>query len=113
MERECKKHGLTSHAERKENGEHRGWRCRKCTVDAVSEWRRRLKKKAVEHMGGQCVKCGYDKFQGALIFHHRENNKSFGVSGHGNTRAWDRVVEELKKCDMLCLNCHAEEHHGE
>jgi len=107
MEKECKKHGLTEFA----NDGY--YRCKKCSVEAVSEWRRRLKKKAVEYKGGKCQKCGYDKYQGALIFHHRENNKSFDVSGHGNTRSWKRVKEELKKCDILCLNCHAEEHHGE
>jgi hypothetical protein len=104
--RVCKKHGETAHS-KDVNGR---FRCRKCSVERVTEWRRRLKKRAVDYLGGKCVICGYDKYVGSMVFHHREENKSFGVSGHGNTRSWKRVVEELKKCDLLCLNCHSELH---
>ena len=106
MNKECKKHGLTEHSLRIDGR----WICKKCSVERVTKWRQNLKKRAVEYLGGKCQKCGYNKYQGALIFHHREDNKSFGVAGRGHTRSWKRVKEELDKCDLLCLNCHAEEH---
>jgi hypothetical protein len=74
----------------------------------VTEWRRRTKQKCVELLGGKCQRCGYDRCFAALIFHH-PGEKSFGI-GSGNIIAWAKIEKELKKCELLCLNCHAEEH---
>ncbi|GAH07925.1 unnamed protein product, partial [marine sediment metagenome] len=27
-------------------------------------------------------------------------------------RSFDKLVEEIKKCDVVCLNCHALRHKG-
>lgn len=76
---------------------------------AVSKRRRRIKQMAVELLGGKCCRCGYDKCIAALQFHHVDPmQKLFGISS-GATRAWKVVQEELKKCILLCANCHAEE----
>jgi hypothetical protein len=106
-ERECKHHGKYQFAL-----EGRGYyRCTKCRSEAVQRRREKLKKKAVEHKGGECKVCGYNKCVDALEFHHRDpNTKEFGVAAKGYTRSWDKVKEELDKCDMLCANCHRELH---
>lgn len=55
-----------------------------------------------------CVKCGFSDPR-ALSFHHRDpKTKEFGISEalRRNTKL-AKVVEEVKKCDILCLNCHA------
>ena len=84
---------------------------RKClTADAVTRWRRNLKKRAVEYKGGKCEYCGYAKCLAALEFHH-PGGKDFAISGNGNTRAWAKVKVELDKCVLTCKNCHAEQHH--
>jgi hypothetical protein len=45
----------------------------------------------------------------ALTFHHRDpSEKDFAISG--TSWAWDRIKKELDKCDLLCMNCHAERH---
>ena len=45
-----------------------------------------------------------------LQFHHVDRTlKEFGIAAEGATRAWSEVVEELKKCILLCANCHAEQ----
>lgn len=106
--KECKKHGSTIHAVR-ENGR---LRCMKCDVEHVTEWRRKTKRRAVEYKGGKCILCGYDKWEGALVFHHTENNKSFSIGDKGFTRAWEKMTGELDKCVLLCLNCHQEVHAG-
>jgi hypothetical protein len=63
-------------------------------------------------MGGSCERCGYNKCIAALQFHHKNpKNKKFGVSAMGIYRGWEKVKKELKKCIMICANCHWEEHH--
>jgi 5-methylcytosine-specific restriction endonuclease McrA len=80
---------------------------------AVSKRRKELKQKAVMQLGGKCQICSYDKTTDALHFHHRNSKaKSFGLSQRGLTRSWKKVQDELKKCVLICANCHAEIHAG-
>lgn len=79
----------------------------------VVERRRKLKRMAVELKGGSCQICGYNKYIGALDFHHvDEEKKSFDLSSKGMTRSWDRIKEEINKCVLVCSNCHREIHAG-
>ena len=63
-------------------------------------------------VGRQCWFCGYDKTFTNLCFHHVEReNKNFGLT----TReligyAWKRVIAEMRKCILICHNCHGEIH---
>lgn len=76
----------------------------------VDRRRRQLKVKLVQFFGGKCIRCGYDECIAALEFHHRDKElKSFTIAASGHTRAWARLVEEAKKCDLLCANHHREE----
>lgn len=81
-----------------------------------------LKRRAVNYMGGGCKLCGYSKCLRALEFHHREReNKTFGISTFigekvfefGIEEVWEQVLAELKKCTLLCANCHREVEAGE
>ena len=77
----------------------------------------RYNKKTVykNKLGGKCQICGYDKYQGALHFHHIDpTQKKFTISD-GTARkkySQEEVESELKKCALLCANCHAEVHAG-
>lgn len=107
MNKECKKHGVVSHALRTEGG----FRCRKCAVEAVERRRRKIKRDALEFLGGKCQRCGYDRCGAALEFHHRDpKGKDFEIT---KSMSWDKILVELKKCDLLCSNCHREEHNAE
>lgn len=78
---------------------------------AVIKRRQVLKTKAVALLGGKCAVCGYDKYPGVLDFHHIDPaTKSFGISSGGFSRSWQAIEAELKKCVLLCANCHREEH---
>lgn len=71
---------------------------------------RDFKQRCVNHLGGKCKRCGYNRSIWALHVHHRDPSfKSFKISG-AQWRNWRVVVLELDKCDLLCANCHAEEH---
>lgn len=68
---------------------------------------------AVQYKGGQCCICGYNKYVGALEFHHLDpNQKDFGIGSKGYTRSFDIVKKELDKCICVCSNCHREIHAG-
>ena len=70
-----------------------------------------LKNKLVKQLGGECLVCGYKKCVAALHFHHLNPfEKKFNISD--KTRIDKELREELKKCVILCGNCHAEYHAG-
>lgn len=87
---------------------------RSCSsIASVAIKRKELKLKAIDFLGGKCVKCGYDKCSNALEFHHVDDRKEFGISKKGYTKSWKKIKNELKKCVLLCANCHREEHYDE
>jgi len=109
IERRCPQHGRTRFVL-----ENRGsYRCMKCRRADVSAWRRRAKQRLVEEAGGKCKACGYDRYLGALQFHHLDpSTKTFSLSRRGCTRAFAELKAEAAKCVLLCANCHAEVESG-
>lgn len=84
------------------------------TSDAVRRWRKNTKHRIVAAMGGKCCLCGYNKCNESLALHHlNPAEKEFGL-GHiiGHPIAWSRIVKELRKCILICNNCHGEIHSG-
>jgi 5-methylcytosine-specific restriction endonuclease McrA len=78
-------------------------------IKAVSKRRRKIKEQAIALKGGKCQICGYSRYQGALDFHHIDpTTKTFGIGSSGHSRSWERVLEELAKCILVCANCHRE-----
>ena len=103
--RECPRHGWGPFVRVGKVGT---YRCARCNTEAVSDRRRRVKEILVTEAGGRCVTCGFDRYVGALQFHHRDpSTKAFEVSGQGITRSLQRLRLEAKKCVLLCANCHA------
>lgn len=82
--------------------------------EAVIAWRVRIKQRMIEALGGQCVVCGYDRWSGNLHCHHLDPTaKEVTFSGaRTNPRAWTRIVDELRKCVLVCDRCHTEIHAG-
>lgn len=100
----CPRHGRCSHV-----CEPRGYyRCRRCRKEAVTRRRRRIKQILVVEAGGRCQLCAYDRCLAALEFHHVDpSEKHFGMARNG-VHGIDRLRAELRKCVLLCGNCHAE-----
>jgi hypothetical protein len=102
----CLRHGLTEFVLRP-GGE--GFRCVLCRSEDVTKSRRRRKEQLVREAGGRCQICGYDRYVGALQFHHVDRTtKRFGMSHRGIPRGLDVAREEARRCVLLCGNCHAE-----
>lgn len=74
--------------------------------------RKRLKLELVNSCGGECRRCGYKKYPKLLHFHHRDPEiKNTSLSSNAVARMpWSEVMQEVTKCDLLCSNCHLEEH---
>jgi transposase-like protein len=76
---------------------------------AVAKRRRVVKRRLVEDAGGACVLCGYRRWPGALQFHHVDpGEKEFHIAQRGYSRSLTRSRAEVRKCVLLCANCHAE-----
>ena len=78
----------------------------------VKNWRQKTKKRLIDGFGGCCNRCGYDVYHGSMDFHHIDpSEKSFSISqGMKNPKKWNDLVEEVKKCVLLCNRCHHELH---
>ena len=75
----------------------------KANVDYISRIAKRIK--AINLLGGKCNKCQSDDIF-ILEFHHKKKNKERDIS---NLRGkWDKIEKEVKKCELLCRNCHFE-----
>ena len=84
-------------------------RCNSCVAHSSKRF---FKQQVVEHLGGKCVRCGYDKCLASLHAHHKDpSQKRFDI-GQAACRKWPVVVRELEGCELLCANCHGEEHSG-
>ena len=83
-------------------------------VERVKKWRKANKQRMIEAMGRKCQCCGYDSCAEALAFHHIDpSQKDIGFGGaRSNPKAWSKLVTELRKCILVCHNCHSEIHAG-
>jgi|SRR3989338_6345300 len=82
-------------------------RCGSCNTKIR---RFRSKAAAVKYLGGKCEKCGWTGNQAALQFHHKNSKgKEFNIGNVAN-KSWDSIKAEMRKCILLCANCHMIEH---
>ena len=63
-------------------------------------------------VGNCCSVCGYDVCDAALELHHVDpNQKEFNLS-KSRSYSKEKILAEIKKCVLLCSNCHREVHAG-
>lgn len=87
--------------------------CKKCEAERARQHYQEGQK-ILQSLKDKCSKCGYDKNPAALEFHHIDNNKEAIVSKlfqhYVSPKSLEKIQEEIKKCIILCANCHREEH---
>lgn len=84
---------------------------KKDSYKSVKDWRRNTKAKIVEGFGGICACCGLIDHPIAYDFHHIDpSKKDFQIAGL--SISWEKLVEEAKKCVLLCSICHRKCHFG-
>ena len=70
----------------------------------------------LDYKNSKCAKCSYDKNPASLHFHHRnKDQKLFDISSFSKRIKKiedldNYIISELDKCEILCNNCHVEEH---
>ena len=105
VRRVCKTHGEVDFYL-----ENRGfYRCLFCRRSRTIAWRKKSRAKLLELFGNKCEICGYNRYCGALEFHHiYPEDKEFALSGAGQTLSFGRMLAEARKCILVCANCHRE-----
>lgn len=85
--------------------------CKTCSKLRDALRMRKYKQELVREVGSKCVRCGYNKCLGALEFHHLDPSEK--DPDFKTMRSWskERKLVEVKKCELLCANCHREEHY--
>ena len=80
---------------------------KKLEYTSILSWAKKIK--AIHQLGGKCRNCGDDNIF-HLTFHHLDlNEKEFEISDIRKYR-WSKIDNELRKCELLCYNCHSEIH---
>lgn len=77
----------------------------------VISWRVRKKYELILYKGGKCERCGYSNLEcpNVFNFHHIDANmKDFTISG--KSFSFQKLKNEVDKCQLLCANCHGEVH---
>lgn len=88
--------------------------CKKCYKHVYGQRRldrlKEIRDECLAYLGGKCCRCGYDKCSAALEFHHRDPQQKDPNWKRMRYLRLASIRDELDKCDLLCSNCHREQH---
>ncbi len=93
------------------NGKYFHSRCKSCLYERDRHKKLARRIKIVKLMGGKCRHCNYAKNYAALDIHHKDPKTKELTGQELKEKPWNKVIEEIKKCELLCRNCHMEFHH--
>ncbi len=73
----------------------------------MTDTRRQRRLDAIKLLGGRCHDCGnpFSDRPEVFDFDHMYD-KTKAISKMITTASWERVLAELKKCELVCTNCH-------
>jgi len=76
----------------------------------VRKWRKVTKIRIVESFGGKCCICGKEYPPELFDLHHLDpskKEKEIQISRIiASPISWKKTVNELRKCVLICANCH-------
>lgn len=88
--------------------------CKKCQSERIKQGQRETRD-YIRSLKVKCSKCGYDKCIEALEFHHKNPQEKDETLSRYSRRVFSSATkkmidQEAAKCEILCANCHREEH---
>lgn len=101
--------------------------CKSCYKIRISKWysenrsrrqqvanerNKSRKLQAIEYFGNKCFDCNTSYPPYVYQFHHLDPTQKDVNPSVAMTRDSDKMWKELKKCVMLCANCHMIRHFG-
>lgn len=87
--------------------------CLDCLKGRASEERVKLKMEAIEMLGGACQVCGSVLPHYCYDFHHPDQQKKAVNPSKLLGGSREKALREIKKCILVCSNCHRHIHYGE
>jgi len=89
-------------------------KCNTCMACYFQKKQKRRTQEVIDIVGHSCWFCGYNKTWKNLCFHHiYPEDKMFGLSTRELVGTkWEKVIKEIKKCILVCHNCHGEIHNN-
>ena len=65
-----------------------------------------IERKVIEYLkANPCIDCGETDLL-TLDFDHNRDKESNVATLIWHVASWDRIEDEIKKCDVRCYNCH-------
>jgi hypothetical protein len=86
--------------------------CVDCHNEYVLGSGKNKKQKARQYLGGCCKICGFDKYACSLDIHHLDPTVKDNNFKSMRGWSWERILQEIETCVLLCKNCHAAVHSG-
>ena len=74
----------------------------------IRDRRTTRRQQAIALLGRKCFDCGasFPDHPEVYDFDHARGTKEHNVSHLFTTSSWTKIATELKKCDLVCSNCH-------
>lgn len=89
------------------------WECKPCNYQRKTDHKMKVKQALILSVGkeAKCELCAYNGCMAALDFHHVErDDKEMTLSDIQSLKFTQGQLDEMKKCQVLCVNCHREVH---
>jgi hypothetical protein len=94
---------------------YRRHRCQECKTKIQKKRRGAIRAWLVENKKSfHCNRCLIADHR-VLVFHHKDPSKKefeIGIRASGGMSK-ERILKEIKKCEVLCANCHQIDHYTE
>lgn len=75
----------------------------------AKQWRNIALEILLNSTGGKCRVCNYKRCKCSLVFHHYNKfKKEYNISDLIARHNWTKIRKEIRKCVLVCSNCHGE-----